>query len=227
MRVYFLVTAILLVLAFGYVEGRWTQRWQRSQALERAVSRLAAVPLDFGDWLGEARELDARHVARGEIDGYLMRNYTNRISGSTVSVLLVCGRAGPTCLHTPEVCYPGAGFSLEKKAERQDLSAAAPARPAKFWVGKFHKPAAAIPEALRIYWAWNARGDWSAPDNPRLHFASAAALHKLYVIQPLQDLEPSRTQQEDPAVEFLKDFLRELQQHLFPKTDGREQRKDD
>jgi hypothetical protein len=216
MRMYFLVTAIVLVLAFGYVEGRWTHRWQSSRALENAVSRLAAVPLDVGDWQGAAQELDARHIARGEIDGYLMRNYTNRISGSTVSVLLVCGRGGPTCLHTPEVCYPGAGFSPEKQAERQELAAAAPARPAQFWVGKFHKPAAAVPEALRIYWAWTARGDWSAPDSPRFHFASVAALYKLYVIQPLHELEPNRTQQEDPAVGFLKDFLPQLQRHLFP-----------
>jgi len=218
---------IPVVLGYGYLEGRWTQRWQPSRQLDEAVAGLAALPLHVGDWEGEERQLDPKHIAKAEIRGYRLRTYIQRTTGKSVSMLLVCGRAGPTSLHTPEVCYPGSGFR-QQGSSRREKTAAAEGRPtegrpaAEFWVGRFHKPDAPEPESLRIYWAWSANGagtgasgtgaTWTAPDRPRLAFASAPALYKLYVIEPLHPLEEK---QENVAAGFLRELLPQLQRYLF------------
>ena len=55
--------AIVLVLGAGYVHGTITQRWQPSEYLTQAASRLKALPTSVGDWLAKAvdraREPDA------------------------------------------------------------------------------------------------------------------------------------------------------------------------
>ncbi|MBM4070087.1 MAG: exosortase-associated EpsI family protein [Planctomycetes bacterium] len=212
MRLLPLLLAIGLVAGYGVVEGRWTHRWQASAAVRLAAERLKSVPLHVGDWRGEERELDARQVAKGEIDGYLVRRYVHRVTGQQLSLLLVCGRAGPTSLHTPEVCYPGAGFSQDGPALSHKLEVASLPGPVDFKVGKFHKPRAAVPEALRIFWSWNGDGRWMAPDNARFSLARYPALYKLYVIHRMENVEePLET---DPAMTFLRQFLPEAQRHL-------------
>ena len=44
--------------------------------------------------------------------GQISRVYTNPTKGLTVSVLLLCGLPGNISTHTPDVCYPGAGYTL-------------------------------------------------------------------------------------------------------------------
>ncbi len=202
--------AVPLVVAFGLAEGLWANRWQTSDAPERAAARLAGVPLSVGDWQGEARELGARQAEKAEVTGHLWRRYVNRRTGAAVSVLLVCGRAGPVALHPPEVCYQGAGYRMNAGKARREVPAEGEA--AEFWVGQFQKDGA-VPEPLRIYWAWSAGGPWAAPDNPRLAFARQPALYKLYVIQGLS--RPDEAAEEGPTPEFLRAFLPQLRSQLF------------
>jgi hypothetical protein len=136
------------------------------------------------------------------------RRYVHRRTGQAVDLLLVCGRAGPTSVHTPDVCYRGSGYDEVGEATRY----AAPGGGA-FWVRRFQKPGPA-PAPLRVIYGWNATGAWEAPDSPRTAFAGRAALYKLYVIR-----EMARTDEpleEDPAVDFLRAALPPLGAALFP-----------
>ena len=214
LRVLPIAAAIPLLLAYGAAEGVWTNRWHTSRAAEEAAGRLARVPLQVGEWVGEEQALEARVVARAEVSGYRMRKYVHRPSGAAVTVLLVCGPPGPVSVHAPEVCFGGAGLALTAPPVRHTLAADDSARPAAFWVGKFQRSAAAVPERLRAFWAWTATGDWVAADRPRLEFARAPVLFKLYVLRSVADFnEPLDT---DPAVTFLRQFLPEVQTSLFP-----------
>lgn len=204
---------LALVIAFGVAEGLWANRWQISDAPEQAAARLAEVPLSVGDWKGEPRELDARQVAKAELTGYLHRRYVNEQTEEAVTVLLVCGRAGPVSLHTPDVCYQGAGYHLSESQTRRDVAPESMAEPVKFWVGQFQKDGA-VPDPLRIFWIWGANGKWETPDNPRLAFARADALYKLYVIRELPSADDPLDK--DPSLEFVKVFLPQLQSRLFP-----------
>jgi hypothetical protein len=206
-------TAVILLVAFGVVEGLWTDRWALSGAVEQATDRLGAVPAGVGDWESKDEELDARQIERSGMSGYLMRQYTHRRTGETIQVLLVCGKPGPTCVHTPDVCYRGAGYVQQGPAKRRDLGGPAPLGPAQFWTADFVKQDAVVPERLRIYWGWGTSAGWQAPDNPRVSFVGQGALYKLYVIRHVLKTDDMPTA--DPASAFVRVLLPQLNQALF------------
>jgi hypothetical protein len=209
------VAALALVLACGLVGGRWAARGSKPLEVEAAVARLDRIPEVIGDWRGRpAMALDRRVLAMAEIAGYVSRRYEDRRSGAAVSLLVVCGRPGPIAVHTPDICYPGAGFAAVGPPAPQAIG------PAEFQVAIFGKPAAAVPTYLRVFWSWKAWGGgrrWQTPGNPRLVFAPAAALYKLYVVREMASArEPMAA---DPGREFLRALLPELERALTPGAD--------
>src|SRR5262245_54451671 len=106
------VLAVTLVAANGLIHGLWSDRWSEAEELRDAAERLGRVPLTVGAWQGEDMEMDPKHRAVGEIRGYVLRRYIRRQDKTAVSLLVVCGRPGPIAVHTPDVCYRGAGFNL-------------------------------------------------------------------------------------------------------------------
>ena len=64
-----------------------------------------------------------------------------------VGVLLLCGRPGPVSVHTPDLCFPGAGFQEAGEPTRCPI----PGSPGdRFWVRHFRK-AAAVPVHFRPF----------------------------------------------------------------------------
>lgn len=210
-RTFPLLAATVLMIVADVVHGTWTDRWGPSTERENAVKRLADVPLLIGDWDGQTREIDPSEFEVARIDGYLMRDYVNRRTGSHVSILLVCGRPGPVSVHTPDVCYRGAGY--ESVAAPAEYAVPLDSSEAHFWTAKFRKQESAVPVQLRVFWSWSADGQWAAPEKPRWTFARSRALYKLYVIRQLLPTEEPLAH--DPAVEFMRALIPELKKALF------------
>src|SRR5207244_11825623 len=101
-----------LIVGAGLVQGKWTNRWGPSPALAALAARFDTVPMDLGDWKGEAFELPARERAAAGAEACLARRYTNRGRGVAVTVLLLGGLPGDIAVHAPDACYPGAGYTL-------------------------------------------------------------------------------------------------------------------
>ena len=208
-RLWSLSVVIAVVVASGIAHGLWSGRWNVSDAPERAAQRLARIPMVVGDWDGRIGELDSRQMSVAELSGARVCEYVNRKGGSVVSTLLVCGRPGPVSVHTPDICYVGAGYELSGSRVHYTTPSLASA---EFWVADFQKPRAALPDRLRIFYAWSADGAWAAPENPRLTFFREPALYKLYVIRKLAQGEEAL--ENDPATDFLKVFVPQLQNAL-------------
>jgi hypothetical protein len=178
------LTAFVLLVGAGLVHGRLTDRWGLSGALAEAVARLDRVPRTIGDWEGRDVAMDRKQIDRAGIQGYLSRSYRNVRDGREATVLLVCGRPGQIAVHTPDVCYRGAGYE-SGSAPMPGTVGTGVGHPAEFLKARFCKTNAPVPDALDIFWSWNARGAWEVPANPRLGFASYPALYKVYVIARL------------------------------------------
>jgi hypothetical protein len=165
--------------------------------------------------------MSAEEMAGARVAGYCARRYENRRKRQSVTVLLVCGRAGPVAVHNPEVCYPDAGYQLIDRPVSVALGPVESVAEAHFQASTFSKEGSASGAGgrLRIFWTWNAAGRWETPDNPRWSFARYQALYKLYVIRQTRPRE-SVPLEEDPCVDFLKDFLPELHQRLFTRDEG-------
>jgi hypothetical protein len=201
------LTALTLLLTAGLLHGLWSERWQPSGALEEAVARLELVPLEIGDWQGADVEVDAAAFAQAGARGYWARSYTHR-HGGTVLVILMCGRSGRMAVHTPEVCYRGAGFDMLETPTRTVLRDELGEELGTFWNARFAKQAT-VPSQIRLSWAWRDAGDWQAPANPRWEFRGRPFLYKLYASHELSS--PSDA---DATAEFLRVLLPELKKIL-------------
>jgi hypothetical protein len=205
-----ILIVLSVVVLSGFVDGHWTDRWTVAEELNAASAKLATLPMTIGDWDGRAQEIDSRALAIAEIAGYARRLYVNRRTGSTVTLLILCGRPGPLSVHLPETCYGGAGF--EEADGRRTYSEPGPPS-ADFWVYRFQKREAAIPEHLRVLCSWGAAGTWRAVDSPRLEFAHLPTLYKMYIVRQLPRGDEQLT--DDPALEFIRVLLPELEKSLF------------
>jgi hypothetical protein len=180
-----------------------------------------SVPMVIGDWNGTAFELPAQHRAMAGVEAYLARRYANPSRGVAVTVLLVSGLPADIARHTPDVCYPGIGYTLSTPAPYEYRSGP-DQPPAGFWTAQATRGGTS-PSTLRIFWSWKtvreeaggtpAPQGWTAPESPLWQFASEPALCKLYVVRETAGavVEPGS----DPCNEFLRVFLPELDRLVF------------
>jgi exosortase len=211
-RVFPIVVAICTLLATGLVHGFRTNRWGLSSELELASFRVEGLPMTVGNWKGTPATLDRREMLAAGLDGFVLRTYKNEATGKSLTLLLVCGRPGPVSVHTPEICYPGAGYEIVQ------------AHPVKIQVGAesggdfvmadFERRETIPADRLRIYWSWNASGTWSVPESPRIVFAPHPVVYKLYLISAVTKYREQST--EDGMADFLGQLLPELRAVLFP-----------
>lgn len=207
------VTALAIVLVSGLVHGKWSGRWNQSEKLAIAVSRVERVPLRIGLWQGEPVQADAVAFAKAGAQSYWMRTYTHADSKSSLLVILMCGRAGRMAVHTPEVCYQGAGFAMLEAPSRANVTWLSDAGEEMdmFWKARFRKEGG-LSNDLRLFWSWNYQGTWEASANPRWEFRGEPYLYKLYISQPVSTPETPLPQ------DFLEKLLPALKKVLPPST---------
>jgi exosortase/archaeosortase family protein len=210
-----LLVGMAFVIASGIVDGLQTNRWRTSQQLRLAVSRLDRVPLAIGDWRGRAEPIDPRETTAAELDGCLLQRYENLRTGRAITLVLVCGRPGPVSLHSPEICYPGAGLEMAQGAPAKvAVPGGRRGKQAEFLRADFEQERSFPHECLRIAWSWKGTGPWSVPTQPRITFASQPFLYKLYLVyRPGWDTEQA---EDDSFSDFLQRLLPELDQALDP-----------
>ena len=189
-----------------------------SAELDEAVIRIADVPTTIGAWQAHEEETDAAAFEQAGAKGYWTRTYVNQRTRESVLVILMCGRPGKMSVHTPEVCYRGAGYELEGQPAAFPIKNEQGKATNQMWTAPFTKTAA-ITTHLRLYWAWNSRGDWEASASPRWRFRGEPFLYKLYVSRDTGE-EPNVTAEADPTAEFLRQLLPEMKQTLFPPNAG-------
>jgi hypothetical protein len=189
--------------------------------VEKVPDRAKELPKTIGDWEGEDIKMEQQQFEWAQLTGYLQRQYNNRATGDSATVLLVWGRPDPVTIHTPDQCYIAAGYKLEGGKTKKKIDLEGSGGQVEFWTGNFVKESAALPDNLRIFWDWSANGNWSAPDDARSTFArhravftyGAGILFKLYIICPIKPRDVARGV--DPNEEFAKILMPELQKVLF------------
>ncbi|MGH7201028.1 MAG: exosortase-associated EpsI family protein, partial [Planctomycetaceae bacterium] len=198
-----------------------TDRWGPSVDLTAAAERLQQVPIRLGDWHGQETEIPARHLEIAGAKGHLSRVYVNQRDGRTVRVLILCGRHGPISVHSPEVCFTGAGFVLQQTPRRAMLAPERLDRAAEFWVGDFAKASGGLQSKMRTYWSWGTDGTWNASDNPRIEFAGSDVLYKMYLTEERSATRDATADGPDTCAQFSEILLPAVNSALFeaPRSD--------
>jgi hypothetical protein len=212
LRILVFPAAAAVLIASAVAHGVLSNRWGPPKDLRVACDRLSTVPEVIGDWESRPMEVDPRQLEVAEAVGHLGRLYVNRRTGDEVSVLILCGRPGPIALHPPTVCYRGAGYSVVSPPE--DFAVDSPAgRVGSLQTVRVTRDGP-NPEPLRVFWGWSRGGPFGIPANPRMTYAGAPFLYKVYVVRRLPRAEEPL--QGDPAADFVRELLPVLNAHLAP-----------
>jgi hypothetical protein len=202
--------ALALIVMAGVANGLWTDRWGPSHELETMTRRVAAVPLDIGDWHGQDtrnEELTDRLKREGTLHELVSRVYTEASSGESVSLMLATGRPGPISTHNPLTCYGGVGFDPEGRIGTMAVRPPG-APPARFARCSFQKGGPER-EELTVYWGWRTPKGWVADTaaDPRFNFVTQRALTKLYVVRQGGGRRDPGGRGDDLALRFLNAAL--------------------
>ncbi|MBU0717821.1 MAG: EpsI family protein [Planctomycetes bacterium] len=111
--------AILFMLASGAGYRVLAARLARSpSSVPLPRGTLAALPLQIADWSGQDVPLAADVIQATDSDDHINRTYSRRGGREAVSLFVAYGvRPRDLMPHRPEVCYPGAGWTVEGKDE--------------------------------------------------------------------------------------------------------------
>jgi Protein of unknown function (DUF3485) len=205
-RTFAILSACVVLIASGAVHGVWTDRWSDQGDLADLAKRLDQLPETIGQWQSSPVELE--QDPKSGLAGLIARRYVNAKTGQSVTLLLGCGRAGPVCTHTPDVCYAGSGFEVENPRRFQ-----LPGKPAEFWTARFMRERASGKTHLRIFWSWHGSQSWKVADNPRLSFAGERVLYKMYLIREMT--QPDEPLETDACVEFMNEVLPAFRQSVL------------
>ena len=112
-----LAGTVALVLGVTVAQGFLTERWKDksvSKDLQEAATLLEErFPKSFGGWkLERELEADSKELERAGAVGHISRLYRNSRSKARISAFVVCARPHDASGHTPDRCYPGAGFEI-------------------------------------------------------------------------------------------------------------------
>jgi hypothetical protein len=184
-----LAAALGLVVGATVVQGRWTERWtpiSREAVTEAAKLLEERFPDRFGEWEVERElESDPKELAAAGAVGHISRLYRNNRSKARVSTFIVCALPYDASAHTPDRCYPGAGFSIGESEHRVKVNLGE-GRVAEAFTATFVKQG----QTLRIFWTYGIPGgsagattlDWIAPQLARMTLAGEPSVYKLYAI---------------------------------------------
>ena len=172
-----LAVIIVLTLVSGTLYGRLTLRWGPPADLVSAAEHVSSFPKQLGDWqlLEDSTMSDSIQEMLG-CAGYINRRYTHKITGQSVGLALIVGPAGPTAVHTPEICFSSRSYKVKgtpqpKLIEKQGDS---------FWGIHFDSRHVGA-EQLQVYYAWSKGLRWEASANPRIQFGGESMLYKVQI----------------------------------------------
>lgn len=203
-----LLVGVALVAAVTFLQGQWTDRWSgrnvKEELAEAARLLEGRFPVRFGNWeFIQELESDPKQLERAGAVGHVSRLYRNVETGESVSAFVVCATPHDASGHTPDRCYPGAGFEIAEAEHRQSIPLE-DGRTAETFTGTFRKSG----QTLRVYWTYGVDGRWIAPQIARIELAGASAVYKLYAI--IDETRARDAKAQAACADFLGSILPEI-----------------
>ncbi len=191
-----------------YAQGKYTNRWSGTNVaaeLSRDAELLETrFPESFGVWrMVSEDEADPAQLKAAGAVGHISRRYANDDTGATVGVFIVCATPHDASGHTPDRCYPSAGFEIGEQEHREVIPLPNGTK-AEAFSGTFKKPGA----ALRIFWTYAAGGRWIAPQIARIELANNPSVFKIYAI--VDETLLSKGEGSRIGAEFLSELIPEF-----------------
>ncbi|MGQ9503586.1 MAG: exosortase-associated EpsI family protein [Thermogutta sp.] len=184
-----------IVLAGTIVEGYWSLRWgtRGEWRLDPLAQSVKDTPLMVGEWTADQTvEPDPRVLDISGAHALFQATYREETRGDYVTVYLVTGWSRDVSVHTPDACYPGAGFVMETSPQlftlpyetnpAENNESGVGLRQAELTTAIFTKTEPTGVTRVRVFWSWNNGRGWQSPRFPRWAFGGRRPLVKLYLV---------------------------------------------
>lgn len=173
------------------------------------IPQLSNVPSQLGAWKTVSEQsLDPDVQAYLRPDSYILRDYANPETGSTVNVFVAYFKSlqsgyGP---HSPAVCLPGNGWLVH---EQKLINLSVPGRAAGITVNKFILEKA-DQHILVLYWYQNDRNVWAQEIQGKIMLIPDLIKYKRSDVSLVRLVQPMRGDDASGALPELKQFTNSL-----------------
>lgn len=212
---YWMSAAVLLLatLGGGILYGNLTNRWGPRPDATLAKNRLREpLPQRIGDWrLVRDVPLEPEVVRTLKCSAYISQVYEHEESGDVVSVAVLLGPSGSISVHTPEICYSGADYTVDGQRQKTFIKDQSGVEHSLWEIAV--QSNRLIRPPMRVMYAWNAGSGWDATDHPRYRFGGLPHLYKIQIAGSIRNERGNGSF--DPSVDFLSQFLAEIESHLL------------
>ena len=192
-------------------------RWWQEQRVKAVITSgrvspfpLKDLPMTLGNWRVPDNQEDTLTPEVIQITrcvDYIKRNYVNDLTGVAVEVLVLYGPS--TIAHVPEVCFPGAGYTLVDGPHARVFPV--PGDQASFTSLIFSKGEGGAADREQVFYALRYGGHWTTV----LDFKTINRLPGLYKIQLTRRVgDRERLDISNPCEAFLEAMLPEVERRI-------------
>ena len=220
--VWMIVACLFLGISGGL---RLWREWQFASLAESSSAppfRLEELPRDLGDWQS-TKENDSQldpEVARiaGSKDS-IIRTYLDRKSGDQMSALVLYGPSYWVFAHSPDACYPAAGYQLVRGPKDRELHVPGVKAPVHYRWAIYMKRIGGVGHYVETYHCFYYKNEW-LPDASD-QWKTFRYHPSMFKIQLARDVTGLSEEVHAPSELVLGDFIREISDRLSGQhTDG-------
>jgi hypothetical protein len=217
------ITCLLLGLSGAVRYWRSTQFYEITEATRESPFTLADLPKTIGNWMDDGAEVEFDPLlarSAGSSD-HIARNYSNKTTGETVSVLALYGLASQVAPHTADICYPSAGYGKVGTAPMTNYELKIPGsgKVAHYRGGAFAKRLGGSTQYTEVVSAFRHNGKWLADTRDLWKtFRYKPGMYKIQLARVVTgfDIEDS------PSVALLGELMQEIETRLDQKATKKE-----
>lgn len=206
-----LALACLILVASGGVRLWQSKRVDAALQIGRqSPFSLDQIPESLMSWKGQPTEMDEQIVrATGSTDR-LTRRYVDQRTGVSLDVIVLYGPTSDMFIHSPELCYPKAGFQAFGESQERAIPIGPGSVP--FRSLAYLKGEGGQTEIQEIYYAWRYNGHWSTSvSSPK----DSERIPGMYKVQLARRISATESREFDNPIEaFLELLIPEIERRI-------------
>jgi hypothetical protein len=215
----------LACLLLGISGGvRFWRDWQfaaLAATIDRPPFNLAEIPRTMGDWVSRVDEdgqLDPEVAVLAGSSDYIVRTYLDKKSGDKITALAIYGKSSKVFVHSPDVCYPAAGYELVKEAVDREMSVPGLKGTVHYRWSIFMKKVNGISHYQETYHTFYYNGEWLAdPAAQWKSFRYHPSMYRILIDRPVSGLSDETHR---PTEDLLRQLMREISSRVSPNQAG-------
>jgi hypothetical protein len=211
--------ARLAIVAAILAASGGARLWQE-QRVERALELgrsspfpLAGLPMKIGSWEGHSATMDPRIVRITGSTDLVARRYVDRQTGVGLDVIVLYGPMSDVLFHTPEVCYPSAGFEAMPGVVERPIAIEKPSPlTVPFRSLAFTKGEGGLADSQEAYYSLRYDGRWTTQLTSPKALRRISGMYKVQVSRRISGRE--RRDVDNPCEPFLAALVGEIETRI-------------